>query len=270
MNTYIEAILLGVLQGISEFLPISSSGHLQALKEVLGSTELGDQALDVFLHFATLLAVLIIFRGEFLRLIRGLWTPGKDRQLLFYVIVGAIPAGLAGLLLKKLVFDPYPDILTPYIGVFWLITAGVLWTLRKPSAGDVGDGVNMKTAVWIGCWQILALLPGISRSGITIAAALWRGTRRDEAATFSFLMATPLILGATLLEVLNLRDVIEAGEFPKERLWAYGVGSLVAFVTGVFALLVLLKMLRTGLLHWWAYYLAPVAVLYSGWWYWLR
>lgn len=260
MNELLQAILLGALQGLTEFLPVSSSGHLQAIKALLDSPDVGDQTLDVFLHFATLLAVLLVFRSEFFRLVEGLFRPGESRQRLFLVVLGAIPAGVAGYLAQDW-FEALGVDLPYVLPICWCVTAGALWTLKKP-ASDAPSELSVKTALWVGLWQILALFPGISRSGITIAAALWLRTRRDEAATYSFLIATPLILGATGIKVLGLLQGDVSTSF---GLTACLVGSVVAFFTGWGALLLLLRMLRGNHLHRWSYYLLPVAVAYAIW-----
>lgn len=264
-SVVIESIVLGVVQGLTEFLPISSSGHLVAMKMVLGSPLIEDQTLDVFLHFATLLAVFLVFRGEFVRLFRGVFQGGADRRFVVAVTLGAIPAGVVGWLARdgiEGVGERYPFV----VSAGWLFTALALWTLRKQKpdldASAPATRLTPGVAVWVGLWQVLALLPGVSRSGSTIAAGVWGGLRRDEAASFSFLCGSPLILGATLLKVL---DVVREPPAAGVPVVAFLVGGLVAFATGLLALRFLLRSLRTGSLHYWAYYLVPLAVAYEIW-----
>lgn len=263
----VEAIVLGILQGLTEFLPVSSSGHLQALKTLQQSADLESKTLDIFLHFATLLAVFLVFRRDFLVLMRGLLGGGEPRRQLLLVILGAVPAGLVGLVVKKLDLLENWTISFPYlVPICWLGTAAALWSLRGVgrSEADAGRPIDVKLALCIGCWQALAILPGISRSGITIVSALWLGARRESAATFSFLTATPLILGATVLEIVDVFG--PDGEGMAADAWAtYFAGGAVAFITGWGALVLLLRMLRGGALHRWAYYLVPVAIAYGSW-----
>lgn len=266
-----ESLLLGVVQGLTEFLPVSSSGHLLGLKALLGSSNLGDQTLDVFLHFATLIAVFLVFRSEFARLFRGLFRGGSERALLVAVILAASPAGIVGLLAGDWVETlggRFPGLLP----VCWLLSAAALLSLRRSTASpesppasreeDLQQPIGVRAALWVGVWQVLALLPGVSRSGITIAAGIWCGLRREQAASFSFLCATPLILGATLLKTIDLVQESSASAFP---LSSYLLGGVVAFFTGWGALIVLLRMLRGGSLHYWAYYLIPAALAYALW-----
>lgn len=256
-----EALFMGVLQGLTEFLPVSSSGHLQAMKALGGSPLLEDLTLDVLLHMATLLAVILVFRSDFKRLLGGLFQGGEGRRWCWLVVVGAIPGGLAGLLAKDWI-EHLGARLPWLLPVCWLGTALALVSLRWIDREPGTRAMTIRAALWVGCWQAVALLPGVSRSGITIVAALWLGRRRDEAATFSFLIATPLILGATLLTGIELAGS-ESSHRPS---WgAILVGGLAAFVTGWAALRLLLRMLHRGALHRWAFYLIPLAIAYGSW-----
>ncbi|MEM7262619.1 MAG: undecaprenyl-diphosphate phosphatase, partial [Planctomycetota bacterium] len=270
--SFLDEVLLGALQGLTEFLPVSSSGHLHALQRWLDSPLAQDMTFDVLVHFATLIAVVIVFRADFAELFRGIsGRDAKARRLLVHVVIGAVPAGIVGLALEDTI-EELPHHWPHVISVCWLVSAGALYSLRYvPSEPDGAaepeesepHPFTARTALWIGCFQALALLPGISRSGITICAALWIGCRRDMAARFSFLCATPLIAGATALKVA---DVVKAGKLPEgSSITGYAVGGAVALVTGFFALVVLLRMLRAGALHRWAYYLVAMAIAYSAW-----
>ena len=259
MSGWWEEIALGVIQGLTEFLPVSSSGHLAAVKNLLGREDIGSLALEIFLHFGTLCAVAIVFRRELLEVARGLFEGGRGRLRFFHVLLGAIPAGGVGILVRGQIESLGQD--WPYVvPVCWLVTAGALLTLSRPRRGE-GLPIDARAALFIGAFQVLALLPGISRSGITIAAALWIRRRSDEAASFSFLIAFPLILGATILEIVE----ISSHGIATETILRHLVGGMVAAVTGGFALVLLLSMLRRGTFHRWAYYLVPVALGYSAW-----
>lgn len=264
---YGDEILLGLIQGLTEFLPVSSSGHLQALKIWLDSPLAADLSFDVFVHFATLLAIGVYYRRDIFELSRA-WIPGtsdpkapENRRFLGYVIAGAVPAGIAGLLFKDAI-EEMPNAWPHWVSVFWLVSAvglGSLYFQRGPNERKI----DLKSALWIGIWQALAILPGISRSGTTIVAGVWFGCRRDEVARFSFLCAAPLILGATALTGLKIFQTEDylAGT----TLTGYLIGGSVAFVVGYFALTLLLRMLEKGALYWWSVYLVIAAGLYSGW-----
>ena len=257
-----EEILLGAVQGLTEFLPISSSGHLYAIESWLNSPLVKDLSFDILVHFATLIAVLWVFRSDFTRLIRSMFGGDpEERRLLLSVVMGAVPAGLAGLFLKDQI-ETWPHEWPYLVSVCWLVTALALITLKRPSKENRAT-ITIGMALWIGSFQAVALLPGVSRSGITICAALWIGCKREEAAKFSFLCATPLIAGATMLQLL---DLVQAGRLPEgATLGGYLAGSITALITGYFALRLLLTMLKRGALHWWAYYLVAIAVGYFSW-----
>lgn len=268
---YFDEILLGLIQGLTEFLPVSSSGHLQALKVWLDSPLAADLSFDVFVHFATLLAIGVYYRRDIYDLVRA-WLPAErddlgtakareDRRFLGYVVVGAVPAGVAGLFLKDSI-ESLPKDWPHCVSVFWLITAVGLVSLRFVR-GPNERPLGVRAALWIGLFQALAILPGISRSGSTIIAGVWFGCRREEVARFSFLCAAPLILGATLLTGIDIfRD---ENYVAGSDLTGYLIGGAVAFVVGYLALRLLLRMLEKGALYWWAIYLVAAAGAYSGW-----
>ncbi|MHC4936186.1 MAG: undecaprenyl-diphosphate phosphatase [Planctomycetota bacterium] len=251
-----EALLLAVIQGLTEFLPISSSGHLEAWKRISGSELQGDLSLDVLLHLATLFAVLLVYRRDVARLIGALLGGGESRRELLLVLLGAVPAGVFGLLLRSRIEGLF--LAAPWVlPVAWAGCGLALLTIplalrRRSAPRPIGVGA----ALWIGAWQVVALLPGVSRSGITIVAALWAGVEREEAARYSFLIAAPLVAGAALLEVPDLLRGGEAGSGAGALLPAF----LLAFLIGWVALKLLLRLLRTGRLHLWGYYLLAAAV----------
>lgn len=258
MREYWENIALGALQGLTEFLPVSSSGHLVALETVIGSGGQEDLTREIFLHFATVLSVVVVFRRELAAVLQGALSGGAGRSLFLKLALACIPAGAVGFLAKSAV-EKLPSRWPFVVSVCWLVMALVLFTLRRSAprderAVDIGWGL----AIWIGGWQILALLPGISRAGITIAAALWLGARPRDAASFSFLLSVPLILAAAGLQITDAGGGLHA-------VGPLVAGGVTAFVTGLIALKLLLRMLIGGSLHLWSYYLVTVAVLYGGW-----
>jgi undecaprenyl-diphosphatase len=199
----LDILLLAVVQGLTEFLPVSSSGHLVLLQNILGGHE-GDLFLDIVLHCGTLGSVLVVYRREILRLLR------LDRPALLYVLalaVGTVPAVIVGLLLKDTVEAVFAAPLFAAGGL--LVTGVVLLTTRAAKAGDdlpepwQPRPLPLLKALLIGCAQAVAICPGISRSGSTIGASLWLGLPRAEAARFSFLLSVPAIAGALALHVLD-------------------------------------------------------------------
>ncbi len=270
----LEGILLGLLQGIAEFLPISSSGHL-ALAQELFDLEDVPLLFDVFLHLATLGAVVLFFRKRIWSLLQvvGRWIARRslpedkaDLQTILALLLGTLVTGIFGILLS----DVVEDIDEKLICVGFFITAGLLIfgdameerrrKKRLAAAPDptVGQarGVKPLQGLGIGLAQGFGVLPGISRSGSTIAGALLCGVDREQAGEFSFLLSIPAILGAF---VLQLEDLDEIGS-------AVGIapmvaGCIAAFVAGIFALSVLMKIVRKGKLEWFAVYLIPLGIL---------
>ncbi|HSR67536.1 MAG TPA: undecaprenyl-diphosphate phosphatase [Acidobacteriota bacterium] len=208
----VQALLLGILQGLTEFLPISSSGHLLLLPWLLGWKPMG-LAFDVMLHVGTLAAVLVYFRRDWMRLAARLLgrtaeasAPGRAREYTptwGQIIAASLPAALAGAFLKDFIEQALRG---PEVVVFNLIFFGLLLGLAdlKGSQERGGEALGLRAALLIGLAQALALAPGVSRSGITITAALLLGFRRWDAARFSFIIATPLIAGAATLQSYEL------------------------------------------------------------------
>lgn len=241
--TFLDAILLGALQGLTEFLPVSSSGHLvlgQALLE-LKSAGVDDHAslsFEIIAHLGTLLAVFVYFRRLIWRLAVSLLPAGdtEARKLIWLVALGTIPAGLAGLMIKSHMSGIFSS---PTFAASMLLLNGVILVLT----GYIKIGaepVKLRSALSIGVAQALAILPGISRSGSTISAGMFLGVSPRQAAEFSFLLAVPAILGAALLDIDNLSSL--AGE----ELGVYLTGAAVAFVSGLLAIGWLMRLIQKG------------------------
>jgi undecaprenyl-diphosphatase len=206
-----RAVLLGALQGLGEFLPISSSGHLIVAPWLLGWPDHG-LAFDVALHAGTLLAVLYAFAPDWIRLLasaggglrRGNPLAEPGGRLLALLALASVPGAVVGLLLEEKAETTFraPGLVAATTAVMGLVLAAA--DRRAGRGTGTADGVTLRDALLIGCAQALALVPGVSRSGATISAALFLGYRREEAARFSFLLATPITLGATLLKVPHL------------------------------------------------------------------
>ncbi len=257
----LEIILLAVVQGIGEFLPISSSGHivvLATLFEQFGQAFDGEKlTVNIVLHFGTLLAILVYYH----RRIADLLT--RERRVIGLVIVGTLPAVFIGLGIKRYFGEAFESALLS--GFMFPITGlGLLWTARaKPGEITCAD-LRYDEALLIGFAQAFAVLPGISRSGATIVAGLARGMRRDEAAAFSFLLAIPAIGGGG---VLHLLEFLSADSPPAQTsLGILVLGAAISFVVGLAALAWLIRWLEQGRLHlfaWWLLILGPVVVAWQ-------
>lgn len=242
---YLDAIILGVLQGLTEFLPVSSSGHL-----VLGETLLGVRqpgvTFEVLVHLGTLAAVLVFFRRQLAQLVRSLVNTEMktERRMIACLVVATIPAGLAGVLLKDYLAAMFDS---PQVASVMLFVTGV-FLLSTRWLGERRRKMSLVIAIIIGCAQALAIMPGISRSGSTIAAGMWLGIEPSKAAEFSFLLSVPVIAGAA---VLSLGDF---GALSPELWGPYLAGSLVSFVVALVAVYLVLATVRRGKLSWFGYY----------------
>lgn len=263
----IEAIVLGILQGATEFLPVSSSGHLVLFPAIFGMTQ-PSLSLIAIAHEGTLLAVLIYFRHDLWEIIKAVLGGIRDRapmretnsRLGWYIAVGSVPAAAAGLLLE----DSFEEVFgNPTAAAFFLlVTAGLLVVAERLLTGrKILAEMNWWDAIVIGLFQMLALLPGISRSGSTITAGIWRGLNRATAARYSFLLGVPAILGAGLLA---LTDIMGSGEIA--TLWpVYLATFLAAAVTGYACIYFLLTWLRSHSLYIFAIYCALLGSGYLLW-----
>lgn len=239
MNLW-QGILLGLVQGLTEFLPVSSDGHLAVIGQVAGVHTPG-VFVEVALHVATLGSILVVYGRRFWQLALGVLR--RQPEELRYgglLLIGMIPAGIVGLVFEDLIGRAFNSLWAA--GAGFLITAAALWsTRRRGAAPDAAAWPTPVGALIIGLAQALAPLPGISRSGMTIASGLWVGLGAVAAAEFSFLMAIPVIAGAGLLEARYASaDLALVGAVPLL------VGALVAFFSGVFAIRFLVAMLRRG------------------------
>ena len=244
----IEVFLLSVLQGIAEFLPISSSGHLVLGKSLLGMRELG-MRIDIFLHVGTLVAIGFFYWKIIWRILSKL-----EWAYMLKVIVSAVPAGIVGVLFKD---DLEAAFASPRMVGFALMFTGVVLTLTKFLPKGDRD-VSFGRALVMGVAQAVAILPGVSRSGMTLAAA--RGVKIDaeKSAEFSFLMSAPPIAGVALLEVLKSLKAAEGAGATEEVSWGLClIGAIVAAVVGYFSLKVLLKSLKSQ----WFWLFGPYCLL---------
>ena len=253
--TYWDAVVLGLLQGLTEFLPISSSGHLVMVQHLLGLKQV--LPFDVLVHFGTLIAVLVYYRRDVLNMAVSPIFPSRvrgARRLLFMIIIASIPTALVGFGFQDFLTGLFDS--PAAVGVFWLVTAALLFAASRLREGfDMVERLSIPDVLLIGLFQGIAILPGVSRSGATIAAGVICGLRPKEAANFSFLLAIPAILGATLLELDNLR-ALTAGQFS-----VYFVGGLVAMLSGYAAIWALLKLLHRRIILPFAWYCVAAAIV---------
>lgn len=269
--TIIEAIILGIVQGVTEFLPVSSSGHLVLAQHWLG---IGSDALtfDVMVHAGSLLAIVVVLRDELAAVVQGLLggrTPQAraGRRLFWQLVAATLPLVAVGLLLRDWVDEAFSS---PYVSIGLLFVTGAVLLyadraseVRVYSVGSPGgiggygsrlggaEETAWSQAVWMGIAQAFAVLPGLSRSGITMSAGLVTGMRREAAARFSFLMSIPAILGATILEMRGfLKGEVVSVAGPS----ALAVGAVVSAVVTYLAVVLFLRFVRNGRLAPFAYY----------------
>jgi undecaprenyl-diphosphatase len=252
-----HALVLGIVQGLTEFLPISSSAHLLIVPWLLGWTEpsLTSIQFDVALHMGTLLAVLVYFAADWRRLIVGFVRSildrrigdDTDRKVAWFIIAGSIPAAIAGVFAESTVDEIFHDpsafrTAMLVIGIMMIVLAGALLLAERIGSHTVDLGhMTLGNALAIGAAQALALIPGVSRSGSTITAGLFVGLKRETAARFSFLLATPVVLGAGLKKAY---DVMKLGGIPADQQLGFLVGFLAAAVSGYLCIAFLLRYLQ--------------------------
>jgi undecaprenyl-diphosphatase len=250
MDQILQAAIMGIVQGLTEFLPISSSGHLILVPYLLGWDDrfIESLAFSVVLHAGTLAALLVYFRADWLRLVPAFFAglrdrsfrDDPDRRLAWLLILSTVPAALVAFLLNDVVEGVVRQ--PGLVAVMLVVGAGILWLADTwgPRTHTI-DRLTSRGAVGIGLAQALALVPGVSRSGISMSAALFAGLDRADAARYSFLMATPITAMAIAYEGLKILRGEVGGAEPA----ALAVGVLASFVSGILAISVLLRYLRT-------------------------
>ncbi|MDY2744377.1 MAG: undecaprenyl-diphosphate phosphatase [Methanosphaera sp.] len=268
MLDIISAIILGAVQGISEFLPISSSGHLVIVPHLLG-VETG-LAFDVILHVGTLVAIFTFFWKDIINIIKGFivsiinLTEGFDKfkdglrrvpeeRFAWLILIATIPTGIIGLLFNNVVETIFRG--TVFVGLFLIITGIILYYSERHSSGNITEkDMSFKQAITIGICQGLAVLPGISRSGATIASGLCLGLNREYAARYSFLLSVPAVVGAAVFKVKDLA-IIDA------TTTVLVAGFLSSVIFGYLSIKLLMKMIEGWSLDIFAYYCWIVGIL---------
>lgn len=245
-----EAVFLGILQGLTEFLPVSSSGHLVLAQTFLG-VKMPGATFEVILHAGTLLSIIWVFWNDIYKLISGFTKNEQQKKLFLLLVIGTIPAGLIGIIFSSFFKGLFERPVT--VGFMLLLTGCIVWLvniLGKKQGGASLEAMTWKDAIVIGLFQALAIIPGISRSGSTIFGALLNDLNRETAVRFSFLLALPAIAGATVIEV---GAWLQTGAAP-DGLIIYLSGAVFAFVAGVFAIRTFIRLLAGGKFHYFAYY----------------
>ncbi|TCK97952.1 undecaprenyl-diphosphatase [Natranaerovirga hydrolytica] len=280
----IEAIIMGIVQGITEFLPVSSSGHLAIFRGIL-NLDLDEGILfEVMLHFGTLLAIFAVYYDDIFKLIieglaivkdfiinvvragNNLFAKNKKeyihiihtpyRRFVMLVIVASIPTGLAGLYLKRYIDGFFSNLLI--VGIALLVTGSLLYVTDKIEIGTKEEEkTTYKNAFVLGVFQSLAIIPGISRSGSTIVGGLLNGLSKSFAIKFSFIMSIPPVLGATLLELKDVRGATYSNMFSAP----YLIGTLISAVVGFICIKTLIVLLRNRKLHYFSYYCFVIGII---------
>ena len=249
--TWIESLILGLLQGLTEFLPVSSSGHLEIGSAIFGLQE-ENLTFSIIVHGATFLSVIVVFRNEILNLITGLlkfeWN--DETKFILLLIISALPVGIVGVLFKSQIESLFEGNIL-LVGSMLLITSMLL--LLTNFAPNKKKDITLKSAIIIGLAQTIAILPGISRSGATISTALYLGIDREKATRFSFLMVLIPIFGASFLEILDLASATEPSAIATSSLV---IGAVTAFSSGLIACSWMLKIVKKGKLSYFSAYTA--------------
>ena len=257
MSELFEALILGIVQGLTEFLPVSSSGHLEIFKVLLNNDSLAKQSLftTVLLHFATALSTIVIFRKEILRIFRGLFNGqfNEEKKFSLFIVLSMIPAAIVGVFWDELIESMFNKNLL-LVGLMLLVTAALLFLADR----NYGENKNLTAgaAFGIGLAQAVAILPGISRSGATISTALMLGLKREEAASFSFLMVIPLIFGKIA------KDLLDGSFLENMPSMSYAiVGFIAAFVAGLLACQWMIALVKKAGLKYFGIYCLVVALI---------
>lgn len=260
MIELLKALVLGVIQGLTEFLPVSSSGHLELAKWIMQDDSLAAESMlmTVTLHAATALATIVVFRRDIAEILGDLfkfdWNGGTKFAAL--IIVSMVPAAVVGVLFDD-ILDALFDRQIMLVALMLIVTGSLLFLADR--AKNTEKEVTFKDAIIIGLAQAVAILPGISRSGATISTAVLLGVDREKSARFSFLMVVPLILGKMAKDLLD-GDFVGSASLPE-----LGIGFVAAFFTGIAACVWMIKLVKKAELKWFAYYCFSVAAIVLVW-----
>jgi undecaprenyl-diphosphatase len=250
---------MGIIQGLTEFLPVSSSAHLTFAEHLFGIPASWRLTYDVLLHLGTTFALLVYFAPKLRQVIVALFSPNQHKRrenwtLVLAIAVGTIPAALAGVLLRDRLEALFAR---PVYSAFALLVTGVVLFCTRKKTGDERRSINWRAGLVVGMAQAFALLPGISRSGVTISAALFLGLARSEAFEFSFLLSIPAVLGAAALK-LKGSALFQPGTIPPVTAL---LGLTASVLFGLLALVIVRKLLLQRRFHWFAFYCWGVGLL---------
>jgi len=253
----IDAIILGIVQGLTEFLPVSSSGHLELGKAILGDDSVPEESLlfTVVLHFATALSTIVVFRKDIVTILKGFFafTWNEDTQFISKIVVSMIPAVIVGLFFEDQLEQLFGGNIM-LVGLMLIVTAILLFLADK--AKNTNKKVSFKNAFIIGISQAIAMIPGISRSGATISTSVLLGNDKTKAARFSFLMVVPLILGKIAKDIFSGELTYSSHNFT-----ALSIGFIAAFVAGLFACTWMLTLVKKSKLIYFAIYCTIVGII---------
>jgi undecaprenyl-diphosphatase len=256
----LDAIILGVIQGFTEFLPVSSSGHLELGKAILGDNSIPEESLlfTVILHFATALSTIVVFRKDIVEISTSLlqFSWNEDTQFVSKIVISMLPAVVVGLLFEKELESFFGGNIA-FVGSMLLVTALLLWLADRPK--NTSKPVTFKNALIIGIAQAIAMLPGISRSGATISSSVLLGNDKSKAARFSFLMVIPLIFGKIAKDILGGELTTEATNFT-----TLGIGFIAAFSSGLIACTWMIKLVKKSKLSYFSVYCVVLGLLAIG------
>lgn len=264
----IQGIIIGIVQGLTEFLPVSSSAHLVFIQNILGVES--SLAFDTFLHLGTLIAVLWFFRYDIYKMLKSWWLSIGDilqgrftegfkedpyKRLAWYVILATIPVGIVGVMFEDSVDALFSGAL--YVPAFFLFVTGtILYLSQRMTSGNINyDNITKKEALFMGLGQACAILPGLSRSGTTIAAGLTIGLDKEFAAKFSFILSIPAIFGAFILQLKDIGSAMDANFLP------VFLGFIAAIVSGYLAIKWMLDLIQNKSLDIFSYYCWAVGII---------
>ena len=253
----IDAIILGIIQGLTEFLPVSSSGHLELGKAILGDDSVPEESLmfTVVLHFATALSTIVVFRKDIWDILKGVFAFkwNEDLQFISKIALSMIPAVIVGLFFEEQLEQLFGGNIL-LVGCMLIVTAILLFLADK--AKDTNKPVSFKNAFIIGISQAIAMLPGISRSGATISTSVLLGNDKSKAARFSFLMVVPLIFGKIAKDIVSGDLTYDSSNFT-----ALSIGFIAAFVAGLFACTWMIALVKKSKLIYFAIYCMIVGLI---------
>ena len=264
----IQGIIIGIVQGLTEFLPVSSSAHLVFIQNILGVES--SLAFDVFLHLGTLIAVLWFFRWDIIKMLKSWWLSIGDilqgrfregfdadpyKRLAWYVILATIPVAIVGVLFDDAIDSLFAGAL--YVPAFFLFVTGtILYLSQRMASGNVNlHNISKKEALWMGLGQACAILPGLSRSGTTIAAGLTIGLEKEFAAKFSFILSIPAIFGAFIFKLKDIGSAMDVNFLP------IFLGFIAAIIAGYLAIKWMLDLIQNKSLDIFAYYCWVVGIV---------